>query len=128
MFEDFQSKQEEKLEALKSTMDAIKKQNEEIKTSMIFLSDKYDEILSSMDKLQHENTSNRDRIKILEAQSDQFDLESRAGSVELRNIPEIESETKQSLINLTKNIGAIINTPIHDSDIRDVYRIKIKDK
>ena len=128
MFEDFHSKQEGKFEALKSTMDAIKTQNEEIKTSMMLLSDKYDDILSSMKKLQHENGKNKNRIKDLEAQLEQLDLKSRAGSIELRNVPKIESETKQSLINLTKTIGAIINTSIQDSDIRDVYRMKIKEK
>lgn len=128
MFEDLQSKQEAKFDTLKSTMDAIVKQNEEIKTSMNLLSDKYDDILSDMKQLQRENSNSKNHIKALEAQLELLEKKSRACSVELRNIPKLESETKESLIELTKDIGSIIKTPIIDSDIRDVYRMKIKDK
>lgn len=128
MFEDWQNQQEAKFVTLKSSMDAIIKQNEEIKSSMKLLSDKYDDILSDMKKLRQENSNNKSHIKTLETQLEHLEKKSRSCSIELRNIPKIESETKQSLIDLTKNIGAVLNTPIHDSDIRDVYRMIIKDK
>lgn len=128
MLDDLQIKQEAKYDEIKCSMDAIMKQNDEIKASMVFLSEKYDNVLSNLKKTQEENINHKKYIKTLETQMEQFEKKSRASSVELRNIPKSETETKQNLIELTKSIGATINVPINDSDIRDIYRLKIKDK
>ncbi|CAB3259213.1 unnamed protein product [Arctia plantaginis] len=39
----------------------------------------------------------------------------------------MNSESKQNLVDVTKQIGSVVGVPVQDVDIRDVYRFKLKD-
>lgn len=128
IIEDLKTQQADKFDKLKSSMDSVLEQNREINNSMKYLSDKYDDLLNNMNKLQQENKQHISQIKSLEAKLEHVDKKWRATSIELRNIPRSESESKESLVEITKLLGSVIKVPIQDSYIRDVFRLNIKDK
>ncbi|CAG5025134.1 unnamed protein product [Parnassius apollo] len=120
--------QDAKFASLESSMNALSKQNDEIKDTVIHLSAKYDDVLNNLKKLQQENDFFKNRIKTLEGKLEQLEKNARTTTVEIRNVPMSESEDKENLIEFTKKFGTVINVPIQDSEIRDVFRMKLKNK
>ncbi|CAH0397422.1 unnamed protein product [Chilo suppressalis] len=126
MIGDLRVQQDSKLETLKTAMENIQEQNIDIKISLEFMSDKYDELLDKFNSLQQENSQYKSRITYLESKIEQFERKSRASSIEMRNVIKMESENRYSLIELTKNVGKLTDVPIQDCDIRDAFRMKMK--
>lgn len=65
-------------------------------------------------------------MSALESKLDFLEKQSRCSSIEIRNLPKQNSESKQSLSNLVQNLGLSLGleTPIQASEIRDVSRSK----
>lgn len=126
--DEIKKQQDAKFASLESSIIALSTQNDEIKDSMIHLSAKYDDVLSNIETLQKENCFFKTHVKTLEAKLEQFEKNARSTTVELRNVPVSESEDKAKLVELAKNMGTVISVPIQDSDIRDVFRMKQKDR
>ncbi|KAJ8719239.1 hypothetical protein PYW07_016795 [Mythimna separata] len=111
-----------------SIIKSLSAQNQEMKESLNYLSAKYDEVLSTYKSLQQENNFFKSHIKTLESKLEQFEVNARSSMVELRNVPGSGTETKESLIEVAKKIGMLIEIPVGDSDLRDVIRMKLKNK
>lgn len=126
--DDIMKQQDARFASLESSINSLSSQSEEIKDTVIHLSEKYDDVLRNLNKLEQENNFFKNRIKTLETKVDQLEKNARSTTVEFRNVPETESENKENLLELTKKIGTAINVPIQDSDIRDVFRMKLKNK
>lgn len=124
MFKTFESQQNTKLEKLFECIFEIKGQNTEIQNSVDFLSSKYDEVLERMHCLEQKNKSYELKINSLESKVELLERNSRSAMLELRNIPKQQSENKTVLSSIVKKIGEVIQQPIQDSDIQDVYRLK----
>ncbi|KAL4703897.1 hypothetical protein ACJJTC_013074, partial [Scirpophaga incertulas] len=99
------------LSDLLSRMDEIKNQQDS----------KFNSLESSLKELTHQNTDIKESMILLSEKYDDVLLE-------IRNIPVNNTEKKENLIEITKKIGTVINVPISDSDIRDIYRINQKGK
>jgi hypothetical protein len=119
-------KQDVKFEALTSRMDTVLAQNTEIQKAIDFMSHKYDELVSKVDALQQENNTFRTKITSLEQQLELSERKSRSSSIEIRNIPKVQNENKQTLTGYVKTLGSEIKQPILDSDIRNAFRQKSK--
>lgn len=126
--DELKNQQDHKFTSLETAMKDLTNQNSDIKESMMLLSEKYDDVLSNLKSIQQENSALKSHIKTLETKLDQFEKKSRSTMIEIRNVPVTEIENKDNLVEVAKKIGTIINVPILDSDIRDVYRVKSKDK
>ncbi|CAB3223022.1 unnamed protein product [Arctia plantaginis] len=111
-----------------SIIQSLSVQNEEMKESIMYLSSKYDDVLSNLKALQQENNYFKTQIKTLEAKLEQFAINARSSTIELRNVPTSEPETKEQLVEVAKKIGTLIQAPVEDSDIRDVIRMKLKNQ
>lgn len=122
--------QDAKFNSLNAAMTSVMSQNAEIHKSIEFMSQKYDDLLSKMNTLQHENNEYKSRITTLESKLEHLERNSKAScveNVEIRNVPKSETEKKDTLLNLVKNVGSALQENIQDSDIRDIYRIKTKE-
>lgn len=126
--DEIKKQQDTKFASIESSMIALTSLNSEMKNTIIHLSEKYDDVLSDLKILQQENNYFKGHIQDLEKKLDQYERNARSSAVEFRNIPISESENIGNFVEVTKKIGAVINSPIQDSDIRDVSRIKLKDK
>lgn len=128
MFASFETKQTSKLEKLIESILVIQNQNIEIQKSVEFLSARYDDVLEKMAQLELQNKSYEVKIDSLESKIEQLERNSRSSSVEIRNIPKQTSENKTILSSLVKKVGEVIEHPISDIDIQDVYRLKTKNE
>ncbi|KAJ8718791.1 hypothetical protein PYW07_016347 [Mythimna separata] len=126
--DEIKEQQDGKFTTLELSLKELTCQNAEINKSMILLSEKYDDVLSELKILQQENYSLKSHIKTLDAKIEHFEKGARSTMVELKNVPDTVSENKEQLVEIAKKIGNVINVPILDSDIRDISRLKLKDK
>lgn len=111
MIADLSSKQDRKLEVINHTLNSIKDQNFEIKKSVDFMSERYDELMNQVAVLESENKSFRFRIKELEDKLENQERNSRSTSVEIRNIPKTEKESKENLIEIISKVGSTVKQP-----------------
>ncbi|KAJ2948727.1 hypothetical protein O0L34_g7985 [Tuta absoluta] len=126
MFKDWSEKLEKKQNGdqiyLRKLIEQVKTQNDGIKQSLDFLSDKYDSLLNRVDKMDEERKTDRAYINSLEQKLDILERTTRAASFELRNVPEIKEEKKEDLCELAIQLGDALSVPLKHEDIRDVHR------
>lgn len=132
MFSQLKKEQDDKFSALMNKVqDGIQthtEQNKTILSSIDFLGQKYDEMVSRIDSLEREKSADRKYIQILEARMDQLDRSLRSSSIEVRNVPKKTGESKEDLLNLIGRVGSALSVPLHQAVVRDVYRINTKNE
>ncbi|KOB68765.1 Zinc finger DNA binding protein [Operophtera brumata] len=130
MFSLFKQEQDQRFTALLNKIqDGIQthtEQNAKILSSIDFLGQKYDEMVSRIDSLEREKSADRKYIQSLEARLDQLDRSLRGSSIEVRNVPKKAGESKEDLLNLIAKVGGALNVPVQQTEVRDVYRINTK--
>lgn len=122
MFESFKSDIESRLHDLQVSAVKIQDQNTDITKSVQFMSDKYDESMKRIEKLESEKSENKKYIKILEDRVENFERRSRSSCIEIRNIPKTKDENKQGLCDVLVNLGNILNLKTDSMEIKDIYR------
>lgn len=126
MFVELKSQHEHKYDLLNNALLTIITQNQEIQKAVVTLTNNHQELLTKIDKLELENNEHKSRILTLEKQLESVEKCARSSTMEVRNFPKQENESKQTLINIIKTISTklCLETPIHDTEIRDIYRSK----
>lgn len=122
VFAAFTAESNKKYQALLESVNVIREQNNQISTSIAFISAKYDEMQTKFDKLENDRKFDRSIIQALEQKIEQLEKNSRICCVELRNIPVKKDEKTDDLINVTKTLGDSLKVPISHSDIKNIYR------
>lgn len=103
------------------------KRFEELKSSMDVMSNKYDEFLANISILEKERQADKLIIKELEEKLETLERKCRGTSIEIRNMPKQNRETKETLCAELLQLGKTLNVNIDESNIRDIYRLKSKD-
>lgn len=125
MFTSFKNEQDNKYSTILEFMGEIKQQNEEIRQSINFMSDKYDSLLDKVHNLEEQNSVYCKRIQELE---EKYERESHATKIELRNVPKKTHETKDDLLNILVKTGGVLGSTLHQSDVKNIYRINTKNE
>lgn len=120
MFDDFKAGQQKQSEKILSAL-------EELRSSVQFLSGKYDALQATVSKLETDRNSDTQYIKTLEEKLDNFERNSRSTCLEIRNIPSPPSESKATLLETFMKTGKALNVPLQPSDVKDIFRIQTKD-
>lgn len=118
--------QDTKLSTIMECVGNIRQQNDDIRESIKFMSERYDTILSNVQSLQEENKSYRKRIEMLEDKIDGLERSSHASRIELRNVPQKDRETKNDLLNMLVKTGEVLGSTLQKTDVKDIYRINTK--
>ncbi|CAG9791861.1 unnamed protein product [Diatraea saccharalis] len=118
--------QDKKFETLYSAMNDIKQQNLEISESLEFMSKKYEDLKQQLEKSEHERKKNLAYITELESRMSILERCGRNTSIEIRNLPQKNPETKEDLIKVVSSIGAVLSFGIETSDIKDIFRLVSK--
>ncbi|CAH0405907.1 unnamed protein product [Chilo suppressalis] len=129
MFIEFKNQQEEKFnkfEKMFSSFEEIKNQNNEIRNSIDFLSHSYDSLVEQINTLQAERRENIQYIQKLEEKIDKFESGLRSTCIELRNIPPVKKESKQSLLSTVLHTINEINIKIEPHEVKDVFRLSTR--
>lgn len=130
LFATWKTEQEALLGKLTSELTAIKCQNADIQKTnaetlktIEFLSQDYDCIKKSLQKLESENSEQRNYILGLEKKVQDLQLSSRSSCIEIRNVPTIEKETAGDLTSIVLKTCETIQPSVSPPQLRDVYRL-----
>lgn len=107
-------------------MEEIKIQNSDIRSSLEFLSKKYDNLVEEFNDLKSKNLNNTEYIKTLEEKIEKMERSSRSTCLEIKNIPVKKSESKVTLLNTVTDVGKALKVSILPQDIKDIFRIGTK--
>uniref|UniRef100_A0A2A4J0J5 Zinc finger DNA binding protein n=1 Tax=Heliothis virescens TaxID=7102 RepID=A0A2A4J0J5_HELVI len=126
LFAEFKAQQDKKFEQLNDTLKTITIQNLDIQKSVEALSSQHNELLLKIKNLELENKDCRNRLALIENQLDAQEKNLRSTTVQIRNIPKQDGESKKILTDILCSIGSTLELepPILESEIRDVYRTK----
>ncbi|CAH0722431.1 unnamed protein product, partial [Brenthis ino] len=108
---------------IKKSNTEICNSNAEIVQSISFMNNKFEEMKKEIEELKKERQEQRIYIESLERKINDLQQKTRSSSVEIRNIPQNESETSSSLIQTVCSIGKVVGVHIPPSDFRDIYRL-----
>ncbi|XP_047020942.1 uncharacterized protein LOC124630943 [Helicoverpa zea] len=130
LFTAWKTDQESLLKKLTSELTEIKLQNVEIQKTnaetlktVEFLSQDYDSIKKSLQKLETENNEQRNYIVNLEKKIEDLQSSSRSACIEIRNVPEVEKETAGDLTSIVLKTFETIQPSENTPQLRDVYRL-----
>lgn len=127
MFTDLKKQQDQKMEKIYSAIEEIKIQNNDIRTSVEFLSLKYDTLIEEINDVKVKCKDNQSYIKALEEKADKLEKSARSTCIEIKNIPIKTPESKDCLLKCLRDLGEILNVPIQSHEVKDIYRIGSKD-
>lgn len=115
-------KHNKKFEQLNSTLVALQAQTSKIDEAITFFSSKYDELLERQVSSERANSALKQQVFDLESKIEDLERQSRASTIEIKNLPQSERENKESLITTICKIGTVIEQPIELGDIRNIFR------
>lgn len=84
--------------------------------------------MEKMTRLEQKNKTYELKIETLEGKVEHLERNSRASSIEIRNIARQPSENKAVLSSLIKVVGEVVQHPISDPDIQDIYHLRTKNE
>lgn len=112
--------QEKRFCEMKTAMDV---QHSDIKESINFLSEKYDNVLAEIQTLKEEKLKDKKCIKQLEDRIELLERQTRSTSLEFRNIPTKMEESKTDLTKIVVSLSHKLGTPIQSNEIKNIFRI-----
>lgn len=119
MFTALQKRQDEKFDTILCSIN-------EIKSSVNVMATKYEVALKQINSLEQERKVHKTQIQELQTQVETLQRYVRGSSVEIRNIPQNQNESKDNLKKMVGKLAGIFNIPWQGSDIKDIYRINSK--
>lgn len=121
-------KQESELKKITPILMEIKQTNSNIENSIAFLSSQNEEFKKRIDKLENLSQKDKEYITLLEEKIEDIQRYCKKTSIEIKNVPRTDNETKEDLLNMALNLSKSIDCTITKSDITDIYRIQDKRK
>lgn len=97
-----------------------------IEDSLSFLSSQYEEMKKRMEELEGENKKSKEYIYILEDKIETLQKVQNKCSLEIKNVPKQNDESKSTLINMVCQLSSSLKVDVKSQDIKDVYRASSK--
>lgn len=126
MLTELKEEQNLKLDALQGIINDIRKQNDGLIDSIEHLSNENKDLKLQLNNMDKERKSNLEYIQVLENKIETLEKTQNLSSIEVKNIPPQQRESKDDLLKVITKLGTTLNLPIHSYDIRDIYRINTK--
>ncbi|KAJ8732157.1 hypothetical protein PYW08_014887 [Mythimna loreyi] len=101
----------------------IRSSNEEIMKSMYFINQQFEDFKREIADLKKVRQEQRQYIESLERKIQDLQQKSRSSGIEIRNVPQSDSETSEGLVKTVCNLGKTVGMQITDSELRDIYRL-----
>lgn len=128
MITSFMSNQESELKKITPALKEIQTTILNIENSMAFLSNQNEELKQKITKLENEAKKDKEHIIMLEEKIEDLDRNSQKCSIEIKNVPKKANENKTDLMNYVQNLANTIKIDINTTDIKDIYRVKVKNE
>lgn len=91
-----------------------------------FLSSQFEELKIRVIETEKDRQKDKEHIILLENKIEDLEKSQRKCSLELKNVPRIEKETKTCLLNMVTQLASTLKIDIKHSDIKDIYRTSSK--
>ncbi|XP_028168328.1 uncharacterized protein LOC114358539 [Ostrinia furnacalis] len=112
--------------SIESKMTEIISQNNNIVTSIEFVSKKYDELQSQMQEAANERKTDRLYIRQLESRIETLERTLYSTRLELKNVPKKENEVKDDLCDVIIKTGSVLGVQVQQQEIKEVFRTRSK--
>lgn len=119
MLSSWMSKQNSERVEIKSSLKCIE-------SSLSFLSAQYDDLLKKLEGIEKENAKDKEYIVLLENKVEDLQKSQRKCSFELKNVPKLNTETKETLVNMVTSLSKSLKVDVVPRDIKDVFRTASK--
>ncbi|KAI5630693.1 hypothetical protein NE865_16595 [Phthorimaea operculella] len=100
---------------------AIQQTNANIEGAIKLINTNYEAMKHEINTLQKEKREQLEYIQQLEQKIRDVNFKSRPADIEIRNIPQVNGETCESLSKVVTSIGEVVGCPT--AGIRDIYRL-----
>ncbi|KAI5633152.1 hypothetical protein NE865_14104 [Phthorimaea operculella] len=120
--------QKDELSQVVTTLRQIKLSNDSIQSSVELLTAQNEEFKKRITQLENKLSEDRDYIIMLENRIEDLQTGSRKSNMEIKNVPKLDKETKQDLVEMVTCLAENIGSSFSKSDIRDIYRIRGKNE
>lgn len=118
--------QSEEIKRMSSTLIEIRNTNANIEIAMASLSAQNEELSKKIEQLEIKTKKDEDYIVLLEDKIEDLQRGSRKTNLEIKNAPKISKETKDDLVTMVKHLSNVVNCPISQNDIKDIFRVPNK--
>lgn len=128
MFKDIKDQNLQKFDSIANAIETIISQNNDLKNSVSKMSSQHEELLVKIQVLEKDNADCKSRIHLLENKLENFEKIIRNNTIEIRNIPIENNESKTKQLSIIQDISLAVGMKklIQESDIKQVYRSKNK--
>lgn len=133
MFNDFEARQESRLNAIENKItliklqnDTIKNTNNEIEKSISDVSARIEMVQSTISRLENERIQLSNQISNIEDKYELIVKNLNKTSIEVRNVPKVKGESKNDLYRYLLHLSDVLNTKVEYHHIRDIYRLPNK--
>lgn len=108
---------------LKRQCAEIQKTTLELDSSMTYFNKEFEEMRGKVSDLEKRYNKNDESVGLLECQIQDLSRQSRPATIELRNVPAKDNEKPEDLRSIVSGVGRVLDMEIHDSNLRDIYRL-----
>lgn len=127
-YESHSTKTDASLNALHHMMTELLKQNSEIKESIAFVSNQYEDMRSKLDSLESEKKTDREYIHRLEGRIENLERMLYNRKLEIKNIPLSSNKSEEELSLIVMNMAKAVGAPLQRSEIKEVYSTSKENK
>lgn len=111
---------------LNATLKEIQQSTRNIEATVEYLKSQNEESKQKISSLETQVKEDREYILFLENKLEEQQITTRKQNFELKNVPKIENETKQDLVNMVVHLSETVDCKVNKSDIKDIYRVRPK--
>ncbi|XP_047992082.1 uncharacterized protein LOC125230872 [Leguminivora glycinivorella] len=122
----FTKNQTAELREISATMKEIKHTNENIEASIADLTKQNEDFSKRFDQIEKQLKEDNDYIVFLENKLEESQMSNRKSNIEIKNVPSKKNETKADLLAMVTSLATNLECSISKSDIKDIYRVRVK--
>ncbi|CAG9784968.1 unnamed protein product [Diatraea saccharalis] len=124
MISSLMATQRDDIKKIYPTLLEIKNTNDEIKSSVTYLTAQNKELEKEIEQLEIQNRKDKSYICLLENRVENLQRESLRSHIEIKNVPKITRESREDLLNMITKLSNTIKYDIKEKDIKDIYRVR----
>lgn len=123
----YNNKNSTSMESLQSMMAEVLKQNREIKDSISFVSQQYEDMKTAVGMMEDQRKKDRECIAQLEERVDYLERMQYINKIEIKNVPTQATINEEELRRIVLNTAQVVGSSLQHSQIKDIYHIRKKD-
>ncbi|KAL0894351.1 hypothetical protein ABMA27_012977 [Loxostege sticticalis] len=118
--------QECEIKKINPTLLELKNTNANIDSTISFLASQNEDLKKRLEQMEAESRKDKEHIGVLEQRIEDLQREGRKANLEIKNVPKLTDETRQTLIGMVTKLSETVGYKLNEGHITDIYRVKGK--